>query len=114
MAEADARGLKGKERFAFVCERGRQSLFYYSTQLNCVMYAPSDAVIFQHWFDHHSFRPDDREVAYTAWQAARAFYREANYDEQTHREYRAGVQLLSRMTQAQIHQQRIDHEARYQ
>jgi hypothetical protein len=113
MADAEAKGLTGKEKFAFLCERGRNFPFYYSTQLNCVMYAPPDAEVFQNWFRQQGFSPDHFDVAHEAWQAACAYYRESNYDEQTHREYRAGVERLRKMTQAQIRQQRADHEKRY-
>ena len=113
MQIADSRGLRGKERFAFVCERAKTFPFYYSTQLNCVMFVPSDDQVFRHWCRHHDIPSEQMEFARKIWDAGIAFWRESNYDEETLEEHRKGVDRLRLMKQDAIREQRAEHERRY-
>lgn len=110
---ANARDLKGRERFSFIYEQSRDYPFYYSRQLNCVMYAPPDEEVFKHWCRHNDIAPRDMDVARKVWDAAIKFYRESNYDEETSAEVKRGTELLRHMTPEQIRQRSLEHQRQY-
>ena len=113
MHDANARNLKGKERFAFICARAREIQLYYSRPLNCVMFAPTDDEAFKHWCRHHKIGATDMFIARKAWDAAIEFYKQSNYDEALLKEVRAGETELRKMRPEQIRERSLDHERKF-
>lgn len=111
--QANDRGLKGKERFAFIYERTRDLQLYYSRSLDCVMFAPTDDEVFKHWCKHNQIAATDMFIARKVWDAAVSFYKQSNYDPETLKAVRAGEKVIRTLRPDEIRERSAKHERRF-